>query len=380
MPVAAQLNKEKKLIPKNLPVCLVSSAGSFLGQAICANLLAQNCKVIALEEAKNFAALEKFKNLDNFKLIEADLVDTFPTNLSKVDYIFHLAGVAGCFITKKFALNDLLSSSIGTNFLIKKAIDDKAVFVLASTIDVYYGALSGVSLEYYFGVKSSNAAHYSHHEAKRYAEALLAEYVKDYKLKGIICRVGHLYGPGMNLDGDIVGSLIKQTLEEEKLIVEDDGLEIIYPVYIGDVSYGFIKAAFEKRSIGKIFSFVDDVGVTVKDFANILSYLAYKLYSKELKVTFVQSGSTLKFPTHRPDLSNSKEILNWEPKVNLVVGLERTLEYFSKPNKHLETKNVEEERDKTWQLSRFLGFTKLRFWHRKRNGTKNNSEQEVDIK
>ncbi len=316
--------------PFKLPTCLVTSAGSFLGVAICDSLLAQNCRVVALDKEENLSQLAKFSTNKYFKAAAGDLTRHLPSHLPKVDYIFHLAGAVGSG-DSRWEMEDLLLNSMGTYLLAEKALTDGAKFILASTIEVYYGALSGVSLEYYFGPKKEDFAHYSHHEAKRYAEALLAEYAKNQRLSVVICRVGQLYGPGMDLGGSsIVGDLITQALGGEELVVKGDRLETFYPTYIGDVAYGFIKAAFDKHTKGRIFSLVDETPVTLSDFAQVLVRAAEKVLGKELTITFQPPNEGLSFPPRKPDTKTARQVLGWEPKTNLLVGLEQTLAYFSK--------------------------------------------------
>ena len=317
-----------------MPVYVVSGAAGFLGSAVCESLLAQNYRVIGIDGENNFAQAqqEKLTKLPNFKFLTANLSDGLPTNLPKVDYVFHLAGVEEYLGNDQLSLETLLVNSVGTEHLAKKALADGAIFILASTIDVYYGALSGISLEYYFGPGRNDLARYSHHEAKRYAEALLAEYYLARKLDVRICRIAQIFGPGMNLEPpSIIAKLIKQSVKGENLTIAGDGLEVIYPTYIGDVSYGFIKTALAENASGKIFSLVAADGITVKKFAEVLVETANKILApKKIEILFQKEEVNLKFPVRPPDTNTAEEILGWEPKTDLAQGLSETLSFFSK--------------------------------------------------
>jgi len=326
---------------------LVSGGANFLGSHLCRALIGQDCQVFCFDDLTS-AKKENVSDLlgkENFFFFEHDISNFLPKGLPKFSYIFHLAGIDEYLAGRDLTLETLLVNSEGTKNLLDRAKEDGAKFLLASSLEVYSGILSAGHLKNYFGLGLSAYRHHTHHEAKRYAEALTVSYFERFGIDARIVRIIDVYGPGMLLEtGSIVSSLIKEALEQDTLTIPADGLELVYPTYIDDVVYGMLRAAFGHETSGGIFNLVNLEEITALNFAYALRDVVKKIQpQKELKLKFDQNEPTLKFPVPKEELLRSQHELNWSPKTKLEDGLKLTLESFLTGKKYWQKENLKVE-------------------------------------
>lgn len=319
-----------------MPRVLVAGGASFLGSSLCEALLLQNLEVICLDNYVTGKPENVFDLLDrpNFRLIEKNIRSV---SLPKVDYIFHLAGVQEYLDGVDVSLETLEANSLGTRKLLEATHFFKAKFLLISAIDLYQGFLSKLSLEHYFGSNPDDARRFSHHEAKRFAEALVFEYFRKFKVDARIVRLADVYGPKMNLaTGTALGELVTSAVLNEMLLIKGEGLTVIRPTFVDDVVYGLVKAMFNKGTSGKIYNLVNPTEATILQLAYGLQDL-----KPDLKLGFSKERETLKFPLSKAELLATQEELGWRPNVSLKKGLKATLDWFA---------NLDEWREKTSEL------------------------------
>lgn len=313
---------------KGTPVAVIAGGAGFLGSHLAEILLAQGQKVVVLD---NYATGKE----DNLKTVLGhrdfvfkigDLNKTLP-ELPRVDYIFHLAGVEEYINGTDVSVETLLVNSIGTKNLLDLARQHQAKILLASSLDVYSGLLSSLSLESYFGINKRDEERFSHHEAKRYAEALTTEYFKKFGVDARIVRLADVYGPRMDLRaGTEIAALLAESLQPDArtLTVHGDGLKILHPTYISDVVYGLVKAAVHEDSAGKIYNLVNPEEQTVLSFASRLR----KVSPHHPEMKFVDDIEETRFARHPVDLEVSQKELGWRPVIGVEEGLRRTVTYF----------------------------------------------------
>lgn len=320
--------KQKSLSSHQLPAALVAGAAGFIGSHLCETLLSQNCKVYAVDNwtTGKKANLKPLMNQKNFVFIEHNLEKPLDTPIPKVDYIFHLAGVEAYTNGLDVSLETLLVNSLGTKELLEITKTQKAKFLLASTADILSGQLASSDLTHLFGPNSRQEEVYSHHEAKRFSEAITFEYLNRYQLNARIVRLGLVYGPQMELaSGNELAEFFLAAKNHQPLKIIDQGLKTIFPTYISDVVYGLTKAMFSQSSQGNIYTLVNPEKITLLN-------LAYKLKAqfpqKNLSIEFVkgvveESGINLS-----PEAFASQQELGWIPKVSLDQGILTTLKWL----------------------------------------------------
>ncbi|MFH2061396.1 MAG: DUF4012 domain-containing protein [Candidatus Beckwithbacteria bacterium] len=313
-----------------LPTALVAGAAGFIGSHLCENLIHQNCKVVAIDNwttgKKN--NIKKLLKKDNFIFIEHDLNKPFKSPIPRVDYIFHLAGIESYVNGIDVSLETLLVNSLGTKELLEVAKQQNSKYLLASTIDIFQGFLSSTNLDKYFGDNQQKEEAYSHHEAKRFSEALTFEYVNRYNLDARIVRFGNVYGPRMDLEsGNDMAKLFSDFKQGTSLKIYGQGLTQLYPTYISDIIYGLTKAMFSQSSINNIYTLINSQKTTIINFAYALKELAG---NKDLKIEFVAGGEEVVSPTISASAIKSQSNLGWEPNTNLKEGIQKTLNWLTK--------------------------------------------------
>ncbi|MCX6817025.1 MAG: DUF4012 domain-containing protein [Candidatus Beckwithbacteria bacterium] len=320
--------KQKLQSVPHLPSALVAGAAGFIGSQLCETLLAQNCRVYAVDNwiSGKKANLKNLFHQPNFIFLEQDLDKPFSATIPKVDYIFHLAGFEAYVSGRDLSLETLLVNSLGTRELLEIAKKQSSKFLLVSNADLFSGFLSSTDLAHYFGSNQTNEEIYSHHEAKRFSEALVFEYLNRYQLDARIVRLGFAYGPGMNLtaDGEI-NRLLLAVKQAGPLKIFGQGLQSLYPTYITDIVYGLTKAMFSQSSQARIFTLINPQKTTV---LNLTYKLKQVLPDKNLSIEFVPAHQEETDVNLSPEILESQEELGWTPKVSFDQGILATIKWL----------------------------------------------------
>jgi len=312
-----------------LPTALVAGAAGFIGSHLCDTLIHQNCQVYAIDNwstGKKQNIKHLLKN-DSFVFLEHDLNKPFKSPIPKVDYVFHLAGIEAYLNGHDVSLETLLVNSLGTRELLEIAKKNQTKFLLASTTDIFSGFLSSSDLAHYFGPEHKQQEAYSHHEAKRFSEALTFEYLNRHQLDARIVRLGNVYGPRMDLSsGNDLSQLFLAAKQSQPLKITGQGLKQLHPTYISDIVYGLTKAMFSQSSHDRIYTLVNPAKITLLNFAYKLKE---SLPDKDLKIDFVSGSGDLGSITLSDDILNSQKQLGWLPKITIEEGISQTLNWLT---------------------------------------------------
>lgn len=300
-------------------IALVAGGGGFLGSALCQLLLQKNLQVICVDHFrnKNYANISGFEKNKNFRLIEHDLNCPLP-KINLPHYIFHLAGIDEYFYNKELTLETLKVNSLGTQNLLELARQSGAKFTFASSCEVFspFPLISKLSEGLLEQQKS-----FSHYEAKRFSESLIAQYVRDYDLNCRIVRLIDVYGPGMNLEAETtIAKIIQSAKEGNPFVLEEDGLEVLYPTYVMDAIEGLVRATFLSNTSGKIYSLLGEK-ITTSRFIGIIT----KLTENKTEIQFRKTSKDEPSLLLPPDAKKTQAALGWQPKTSLKDGLKKTL-------------------------------------------------------
>ena len=160
-------------------------------------------------------------------------------------------------------------------------------------------------------------------EAKRFAEAATATYSRTYSLNTKVVRIFNTYGPRMQLnDGRVVTNFIVQALKNENITVYGDGLQTRSFSFVDDTVGGII--ALMESDHNDVFNIGNPNEITVNELATRIINLTNsnsKLINKDLPQDDPKQ--------RRPDITKAKKLLKWEPKVELEVGLTKTIDWVS---------------------------------------------------
>jgi dTDP-glucose 4,6-dehydratase len=307
----------------NPPVAVVTGAAGFLGSHLTDRLLAENFRVIGIDNliTGNVANIEHLAGNERFKFIKHD-VTNFVYLPGPVDFVFHFASPASPVDYLEYPIQTLKVGSLGTHNALGLAKEKKARFLLASTSECYGDPERHPQREDYWGNVNPVGPRGCYDEAKRFAEALTMAYHRAHGVDTRIVRIFNTYGPRMRLrDGRVVPNFIAQALRSEPLTVHGDGSQTRSFCYVDDQIEGIWRLAssdfHEPVNIGN----PDEM--TIREFA-------------EKIVALTGSGSTVTnhpLPVddpkvRQPDISRARSLLGWEPRVGLDDGLRRTIDFF----------------------------------------------------
>jgi len=322
------MQKKNKIKKSALaPTILIAGGAGFIGSHLAEILLQKEARVIVLDNFTTGKDIYISHLLQNtrFALYDVDINQGVPEEIESVDYIFHLAGLEEYLYSKdELTLDSLLTNAVGTKHLLDLAKKSEAKFLLASTIDVYGGMMSQLSLDTYYGKTEVEEKKYSFAEAKRFAEALVWEYYKRHSTDVRIVRLPEVYGPRMSLSSTgVLGRFLKDLIENKNLTIDGDGTQKEYYLYINDAVAGMVKALFFEKTAGRIFSLVP------REPASILetSFLVRSLADRQVEIKFVGEASLGIRKIFKPDMYNLG-LLNWEPRITFKDGIISTLSWF----------------------------------------------------
>lgn len=297
---------------------LVSGAAGFVGSHLVDRLLEEGFAVVGVD---NFITgkeenLNSAKSNSKFSFLDLDVVSEIPDLGMKFDYIFHAASPASPPKYFEYPIETMMVNSIGTKNLLDLAIKNKARLIFFSTSEVYGDPLEHPQRESYWGNVNPIGPRSIYDEAKRFGEALVAQYVREKKVDAGIIRIFNTYGPRLDPhDGRVVSTFIRQAINGEALTINGDGNQTRSFCYISDLIEGIFKMA-ESHEFGPI-----NLGNPNEMTLNELIKEISKLLSKNLNT--VNLPELKDDPVRRkPDISLAKEKLGWEPKVSLTQGLQ----------------------------------------------------------
>ncbi len=304
-------------------VAVIAGGAGFLGSHLCDRLLADGCKVIAVDNLltgslRNIAHLKKNKDFD---FLKKDVSKSF-TITGGVDYVLHFASPASPVDYLKHPIVTLRVGSYGTENALLLAKLKKARFLVASTSEIYGDPLEHPQKETYWGHVNTIGPRGVYDEAKRFAEAMTMAYYRYHKVNTAIVRIFNTYGPRMQIkDGRVVPNFIDQALHHQPLTIYGSGKQTRSFCYYSDLIDGIVRLLYsglhEPINIGNPDEF------TILEFANLVLKLS------QAKSKLVYHPLPVDDPRQRcPDITLAKKYLKWQPKVKLSQGLQETFDWF----------------------------------------------------
>jgi dTDP-glucose 4,6-dehydratase len=308
-------------------IAVITGGAGFIGSHLCDRLLAEDFKVICLDnlitgDLENIRHLLKDKN---FEFIRHDVTKYIEIKGS-VDYVLHFASPASPIDYLKFPIETLKVGSLGAHNTLGLAKKKKAHFMLASTSEVYGDPLVHPQPESYWGNVNCIGVRSCYDESKRFAEAITMAYRRIHKLDTRIVRIFNTYGQRMRInDGRAIPNFIYQALNNKPITVYGNGRQTRSFCYISDLIEGIYKLMFirltEPINLGNPHEF------TILELAKLVVRLT------DTKSRFVFKPLPWDDPRQRrPNIAKAKKFLKWQPKIELEEGLLRTINWFNNKN------------------------------------------------
>ncbi|MBP7055322.1 MAG: SDR family oxidoreductase [Candidatus Omnitrophica bacterium] len=302
---------------------LITGGAGFIGSHLCDLFLGKGYSVICVDnlitgKMANISHLIQDKNFDFVKHNVSEHI----TVKGRIDYVLHFASPASPIDYLKYPIPTLKVGSLGTHNALGLAKAKKAVFLLASTSEVYGDPLVNPQPESYWGNVNPVGPRGVYDEAKRFAEAMTMAYHRYHGLDCKIVRIFNTYGPRMREnDGRAIPNFISQALSGKPITVYGDGSQTRSFCYVSDLVDGLYRLLMSREN--------DPVNIgnpnemTLLELANLIIKLTgsrSKIVYKKLPVDDPK--------VRRPNIYKAKKELGWRPGVGLKQGLIRTISYF----------------------------------------------------
>lgn len=301
---------------------LITGASGFLGSHLADRLLADGHSVLGVDNLStgNLRNIEHLAREPKFSLEQHDICTPF--DFGKVDFVYNFASPASPVHYHRLGLETLAVGSSGTRHALDLARRYGAGFLHASTSECYGDPLVHPQREDYWGNVNPVGPRSVYDEAKRFSESLVTAYHRYHAVDTRLVRIFNTYGPRLGReDGRVISNLMVQALRGEPLTVYGDGSQTRSFCYVSDEIDGIVRLARSAEH-------------TPVNVGNPTEWTILECAETILRVT--GSASPIVFeplpqddPTQRrPDITKARQLLGWEPEIDLETGLRLSLDYF----------------------------------------------------
>jgi len=302
---------------------IITGGAGFLGSHLADHFLAQGHRVIVIDNLIT-GSLDNISHLfsnPDFSFIKADVTNYIHAP-GRLDAVLHFASPASPIDYAHFPIPTLKVGALGTHKALGLAKDKGAVFMLASTSEVYGDPLVNPQPETYWGNVNPIGPRGVYDEAKRFAEALTMAYHRFHRLPVRIVRIFNTYGPRMRKnDGRAVPNFITQALRGRPVTVYGDGSQTRSLCYVSDMAAGISRLL--RSDISEPVNIGNPHELAIKDIARAI----VKLTGSKSRIVFKPLPKDDP-RVRRPDIRLARTKLGWKPVVGLDEGLRRTIAYF----------------------------------------------------
>jgi nucleoside-diphosphate-sugar epimerase len=302
---------------------LLTGAAGFIGSNLTRRLLHDGHHVVGVDNLSTGRMQNLAGQLSSpaFSFIKADAI--LPLNIQgRFDWILHFASPASPPVYLAKPIETLRINSEGTYHLLELAMRKNARFLFASTSEVYGDPLVHPQPETYWGNVSSIGTRSVYDEAKRYGEALVCAFHRQFNLPIRLIRIFNTYGPNMDPnDGRVVSNLICQALRGDDITIYGDGSQTRSFQFVDDLVEGIVNLmdvdCFDPVNLGNPEEYsVQELALLIRNLTGSSSQFVYRpLPADDPR-------------QRRPDITRAQELLSWKPVVPVELGLRRTIDYF----------------------------------------------------
>jgi len=302
---------------------LVTGGAGFLGAHLCRRLLDRDYRVTCVDNLSSArpGSLSDLMGHPGFTFADVDVCDLEPASLS-AGLIVHLASPASPVDYLRNPIDTLRTGSTGTLKVLELAHRLGARLVFASTSEVYGDPTRHPQPESYWGNVNPVGPRSVYDEQKRFGEAAMSAYRREYGVDAAIVRIFNTYGPGMRVDdGRLIPSLVTKALLDEPMPVYGDGSQTRSMCYVDDLVEGLLRMLTS--------GLAGPINLGSSEECSVLQI------AKAVRVA-ARSRSEISFlppreddPVRRcPDLEAAKALLDWRPTTTLTDGLHKTVAWF----------------------------------------------------
>jgi len=304
---------------------LVTGGAGFLGSHLCERLVKEGHHVLCVDNyfTGSKTNVHHLLSYPNFEILRQDVC--FPLYV-EVDEIYNLACPASPKYYQQDPIQTTKTSIIGAYNLLGLAKRTGAKILQASTSEIYGDPEIHPQPEEYWGNVNPIGIRSCYDEGKRAAETLFFDYHRQHGVRIKVMRIFNTYGPAMAADdGRVVSNFIVQALRGDNITIYGDGTQTRSFCYVDDLIEGMCRLMNSDDSITGPINIGNPNEFTIEELAENVIRLTQ---SKSKVITMPLPKDDPK--QRQPNITKAKELLGWEPTTQLELGLERTIEYFSK--------------------------------------------------
>jgi dTDP-glucose 4,6-dehydratase len=307
-----------------MPTAVVTGGAGFLGSHLSDHLISKGFRVVCVDNLDT-GSLQNVEHLrgDDFLFLNHDVTQHVALE-EPVDFVYHLASPASPIDYARLPLQTLKVGSYGTHNALGLAKFKRARFLLASTSEVYGDPQVHPQPETYWGNVNPIGPRGVYDEAKRYSEAMAMAYHRQQGVDTTIARIFNTYGPRMRPnDGRAVPTFVRQALEGKPLTVFGDGSQTRSFCYVDDLVRGLVALAESSEHLPV------NLGNPGEFTLNELAEAVLRVTGSKSEVVY--EALPVDDPQVRqPDITRARQLLNWQPEVELDEGLRRMLASFGR--------------------------------------------------
>lgn len=302
---------------------LVTGGAGFIGSHVCERLLGEGYRVICADNLRT-GSLENIAHLAtdrDFEYLEHDVTTYIPVS-GKLDEVYHLASPASPADFERIPIPILKVGALGTYNALGLSLAKGSRFLLASTSEVYGDPLVHPQHEEYRGNVNPIGTRGVYDEAKRYAESITMAYHRHHQVDTRIVRIFNTYGPRMRPDdGRMIPNFISQALRGEPLTIYGDGSQTRSVQYVDDLIEGMFRLMQSSEN--------RPVNIGNRDEYSVLDVARLVVGITGTRSRFVHLPLPEDDPRRRcPDITRAKELLDWQPEVEIRKGMQTTVDWF----------------------------------------------------
>ena len=302
---------------------LIAGGAGFLGSHICDFFLKKKLDVVCVDNLATGASrnIEHLAAHPGFTYINHDI--TSPIEIEHdLDYVLNFASPASPPDYYRLPIQTMLVGSVGTHNLLNLAKSKSSVFMMASTSEVYGDPEISPQKEDYWGNVNPVGPRSVYDEAKRFSEAMTMAYHREFGLDIRLLRIFNVYGPRMRpKDGRAIPNFIDQALKHQPITVNGDGSQTRSFCYYLDELEGIYQLLVS--NITEPINIGNPHEITILELAETIIELT-KSRSEIIFCDLPVDDPKVR----KPDISRAKKYLGWQPSVDLIQGLQKTIEYF----------------------------------------------------
>jgi dTDP-glucose 4,6-dehydratase len=307
-----------------MPTSLVTGGAGFLGSNLCDFLLSRGHRVICVDnlDTGSLENIRHLKNGDDFRFEMLDITGHYESD-EPIDFVYHMASPASPIDYARLPLHTLKVGAYGTHNTLGLAKKHRARFLLASTSEVYGAPGVHPQPESYWGNVNPIGPRGVYDEAKRYAEALTMAYLRQQGVNTCIARIFNTFGARMRpRDGRAIPTFLRQALSEKPVTVFGDGSQTRSFCYVDDLIRGLVLLA--ESDVHEPVNLGNPAELALLEMAELIIELT------ESRSEIVFEALPVDDPQVRqPDITRAKQLLGWEPEIDVREGLRRTIAHYS---------------------------------------------------